>query len=161
SHAEARESVGRFLSESPDPGALLVGGGGGTLRAVVEAVCTADPSGHLPESDRVRLGTMRMGSGNLLAKQLGIPRDPQAALHGLVDSLQADRVVRCCIVACRSGHSSSGEVASTNRSLGIALGGFGQFGWLARDVARWRRQWPRLRRLLVTLFGLERWNHLA
>jgi diacylglycerol kinase family enzyme len=154
-HSEAAAHARAFLAEGSSPAAILVGGGGGTLRTVVEAVCQEFPSGILPEGDRVQFGTLRMGSGNLVAKQLGVPRDPVAAVTGLADSLLGNRVVPCCLVACRAGDSP-------NRRLHmLGLGGFGHFGWLARDVARWRRQWPRLRRLVTALLGLERWNHLA
>src|SRR5205823_10299205 len=63
---------------------------------------------------------------------------------------------------CRTDNPGAPETtACQRRRLALGLGGFGQFGWLARDVARWRRRWPRLRRLVGSLFGLERWTQLA
>jgi hypothetical protein len=91
-----------------------------------------------------------MGSGNLLAKQLAIPADPEVALAGLADNLLAGRTVPGCVVACR---------ADGRRLFAIGLGGFGWFGRVAGDVGRFRQRWPRLRRLAAALLGLERCNH--
>ena len=74
-HAEVRERTTSFLRESSGSTALLVGGGSGTLRAAVEAACTLADGGRLPGRERVRIAPLRMGSGNLLAKRLGYPKD--------------------------------------------------------------------------------------
>jgi hypothetical protein len=91
-----------------------------------------------------------MGSGNLLAKQLAIPADPETALAGLADNLRAGRTVPGCVVACR---------ADDRRLLAIGLGGFGWFGRVAGDVARFQQRRPWLHRLAAALVGVERCNH--
>src|SRR5688572_2350786 len=68
-HQQAAECTRTFLANGSGPAAVIVGGGGGTLRAVLEAVCATVPPGSLPGRERLRLGTLRLGSGNLLAKQ--------------------------------------------------------------------------------------------
>src|SRR6266511_2404775 len=47
-HAEARACTAGFLSEFRAPAFIVAGGGGGTLRAVIEGICDAQPSATLP-----------------------------------------------------------------------------------------------------------------
>src|SRR5690242_20850313 len=63
------------------PYTTLFRSGGGTLRAVVEGAC--DGSAGLPCIDRLRIGALRMGSGNVVARQLGMPVDPIAGMRDL------------------------------------------------------------------------------
>jgi hypothetical protein len=149
-HAQAADAAREFLAGSPEATAILAGGGGGTMRAIIEAVCEHAPPANLPGRNRVRLGTLRLGSGNLLAKQLAIPADPEAALAGLADNLLAGQTVPGCVVSCR---------ADGRRLFAIGLGGFGWFGRVAGDVARLRQHWPRWHCLAAALVGLEGCNH--
>src|SRR2546430_1305025 len=78
----AREAAGQWLAARPAvPAVVIAGGGGGTLRAVVEGACDGRPA--LPARDTIRIGGLRMGSGNVVAKRLGVPRDPLAGARHL------------------------------------------------------------------------------
>ena len=59
-HADARACAAGFISESEAPALIVAGGGGGTLRAVIEGICDTHRN-----TDRVRVGALRMGSGNV------------------------------------------------------------------------------------------------
>src|SRR5215216_3924942 len=58
-HPSARVCAAQFISTSEAPAMVIAGGGGGTLRAVIEGVCDSGNSA-------VRVGALRMGSGNVL-----------------------------------------------------------------------------------------------
>ena len=123
------------------------------MRAVIEGICgQRDASTPLPGRERVRVGALRMGSGNVLAKQFGVPRDPVAGLRGLLENLKAGRTVPCCVMRCEvwksSGHSELHHAAT--------LGGLGQFGRIPSDLARWHARLPGLRASTARLFGIER-----
>ena len=67
---------------------LIAGGGDGTLNEVLNGVA--------PDFDRVELGLVPAGTGNDLARTLGIPSDPEAAVdvlaRGAVRSLDVARL---------------------------------------------------------------------
>ena len=67
-HPAARARANEFLGASKAPALILVGGGGGTLRAVIEGLCQNSELGRLPGRERVLIGALRMGSGNVLAR---------------------------------------------------------------------------------------------
>src|ERR1051325_2926549 len=92
-HEAARTCAARFLCSSEAPALIVAGGGGGTLRAVIEGICDS-------RSSAVRVGALRMGSGNVLARQLGVPRDPVVALQRLLKNLQAGHTAPCCVLRC-------------------------------------------------------------
>ena len=148
-HAEARARAAGFLSESEAPALIVAGGGGGTLRAVIEGIYDT----HATE--RVRVGALRMGSGNLLAKQFGVPRDPVLALQGLLLNLKAGRTVPCCVMRCETWTSSG----TSEVHHAVSLGGLGQFGRIPSDLARWRARLSVFHRYAARLFGLERVNN--
>ncbi len=97
-HPTARICASRFLAASNTPALIIAGGGGGTLRAVIEGICEGSAVGHLPGPERVRLGALRMGSGNVLAQQFGVPPNAEAGLRGIITNLHANRTVPCCVV---------------------------------------------------------------
>src|SRR5829696_3343203 len=97
-HPAARARANEFLKASDAPAAVIVGGGSGTLRAVIEGLCEGRVAGELPGRERVRVGALRMGSGNPLARQFGIPQDPEAGLRGVIENLRAGRTAGCCAV---------------------------------------------------------------
>lgn len=70
-----------------------------------------------------------MGSGNLLAKQFGVPRDPVAGMRGLLRNLKTGRMVSCCVIGCEVWKSSG----DSETYYATALAGFGQFGRIPRD----------------------------
>ena len=155
-HPSARARAAAFVSESEAPAFVVAGGGGGTLRAVVEGVCSACSSAELPGPQRVLFGALRMGSGNLVAKQFGVPRDPFLGLEGLLLNLKALRTAPCCVMRCETW-TSSGQ---SEIHHAVCLGGLGQFGHIPSDLARWHAQFPVLRKRAAGLFGLERINNV-
>src|SRR5919109_5635658 len=88
SHPSARRLTREFFCASRDGSAVIAGGGGGTLRAVVEGICDASPT-SLPGRERIRVGALRLGSGNVVAKRLGVPLDPIEAAHSLGASMRS------------------------------------------------------------------------
>ncbi len=92
-HSQAKEQTKTFLATSDAPALVIAGGGSGTLRAVIEGVCAGSEPGHLPGRERVRIAALRMGSGNPVARQFGVPHVPEAALKGILANLHEDRTV--------------------------------------------------------------------
>ena len=137
-HAAARACATEFISDSEASALVVAGGGGGTLRAVIEGICDSRDSADLPGSRRVRVAALRMGSGNVLAKQFGVPRDPVVALNGLLMNLKADRVVPCCVMRCETWTRSGSPVVHH----AVTLGGLGQFGRIPSDLERWHARLP-------------------
>jgi hypothetical protein len=151
-HPQARARTTAFLAASGAPALIIAGGGGGTLRAVIESVCEGSEPGNLPGRERVRIATLRMGSGNVIARQFGIPLDPEAALKGIVANLHADLTAPCCVMRCEVGVKDS----SPEIRYAVTLAGFGQLGRVPGDLARWHHRLPVLHKLIVWLLGIER-----
>jgi diacylglycerol kinase family enzyme len=148
-HAAARACATRFISSSEAETVIVAGGGGGTLRAVIEGVCDS-------RSSAVRVGALRMGSGNVLARQFGVPRDPVSGLHGMVKNLQAGRTAPCCVMRCETWTiSGTPEVHHA-----VTLGGLGQFGRIPSDLARWHARFPSLQKLAARSFGVEKFTNV-
>ena len=154
-HDAAREAVQRWLDATPGAVALVVGGGGGTLRAAVEGACAASGEGPLPDADRVRFAPLRMGSGNLVAKRLGYAKDPALAMTAIARSLREDRTRPGAILRAELGRRG----APPRLAFATSLIGLGLLGRTARDMARGPRRFKRLRRALSRVIGLERLNH--
>ena len=151
-HAAARACAAGFISTSDAPALIVAGGGGGTLRAVIEGICDSRTSTELPGPQRVRIGALRMGSGNVLAKQFGVPHDPVAGLHGLLLNLKAGRTVPCCVMRCETWSvSGTSEVHHA-----VTLGGLGQFGRIPSDLARWHARFPFIHKSAARSLGIER-----
>ncbi len=93
-----------------------------------------------------------MGSGNVLARQFGIPRDTEAGLRGIIDNLRAGRTVPCCVMRCETGARGS----LTEVHYAATLGGFGQFGRVPGDLVRWDHRFPAAHKVAATFFGIER-----
>lgn len=155
-HSTARALTARFVRQSKQPAVVVAGGGGGTLRAVIEGVCDGDDFLTLSEPARVRVGALRLGSGNVLAKQFGVPREPFAAMEGLLNSLKNDQTVPCCVMRCEvSNAAGESEVHHA-----VTLGGFGQFGRIPSDLARWHARFPGVHRAAARLFGIESFTNI-
>ncbi len=150
-HAAARDCAGAFFRESEAPALVVAGGGGGTLRAVIEGICSAHASTQLPGAERVRVGALRMGSGNVLARQFGVPRDAKAGLHSLLLNLKTGRTVPCCVMRCEVWDSDG----NSEFHYGVTLGGLGQFGRIPADLARWHARLPRLHKGAARSLGIE------
>jgi hypothetical protein len=155
-HPQAKVQTRAFLAVSDTPALIIAGGGNGTLRAVIEGVCEGSEPGNLPGRERVRIAALRMGSGNILARQFGVPRDPEAGLRGIMANLHADRTAPCCVMRCAVGVKNAGPQIC----YATTMGGFGQFGRSPGDLTRWHRRLPRLRQLAAALLGIERLNNL-
>ena len=151
-HPDARTRAKEFLDASDVPGLILVGGGGGTLRAVIEGLCEGSEGRRLPGRERVLIGALRMGSGNVVARQFGIPRDTEAGLRGIIDNLRAGRTVPCCVMRCETGTSGG----LTEVHYAATLGGFGQLGRIPGDLVRWEHRLPAAHKVAATFFGIER-----
>jgi diacylglycerol kinase family enzyme len=151
-HAAARACSAQFISRSEAPALVIAGGGGGTLRAVIEGICDSRTSGELPGPQRVRVGALRMGSGNVLAKQFGVPKDPVAGLRGLLKNLKTGRTVPCCVMRCETWTSSG----NSEIHHFVTLGGLGQFGRIPLDLAGWHTRFPFIHKSTAGLFGIEK-----
>ena len=146
-HADARACAARFCAASDTQALIVAGGGGGTLRAVIEGI-----SG----SSAVRVGALRMGSGNVLARQFGVPRDPLAGLRGLLRNLRLGRTARCCVMRCETWTSSG----NSEVHHAVTLGGFGQFGRIPGDLLRWHARFPLLQQLAARTIGVEKLTNI-
>jgi diacylglycerol kinase family enzyme len=155
-HSTARDRTTRFISESDGPALVVAGGGGGTLRATIEGICDSRVSNELPGSQRVRVGALRMGSGNVLAKQFGVPRDPIAGLSGLLENLKAEVTVPCCVMQCETWASTGDR--ETHHA--VTLGGLGQFGRIPLDLARWHARFPLVHKTAARWCGIERLTNI-
>lgn len=154
-HAAARTCTAEFISESEAPALIVAGGGGGTLRATIEGICDSRVSDELPGPQHVRVAALRLGSGNVLAKQLGVPRDPIVALNGLLMNLKAGRTVPCCVMRCETWTTSGNSVVHH----AVTLGGLGQFGRIPSDLARWHTLFPKVHKTAAK-FGIEKFTNV-
>lgn len=148
-HAAARASAARFISSSEEESLIVAGGGGGTLRAVIEGVCDSPNSA-------VRVGALRMGSGNVLARQFGVPRDPISALEGLIKNLKAGRTAPCCVMRCETWTKSG----ASKVHHAVTLGGLGQFGRIPADLSRWHARLPFVQKFAAKSIGVERFTNV-
>jgi len=155
-HPQAREQTEAFLAISDAPALVIAGGGSGTLRAVIEGVCVGSEPGHLPGRERVRLAALRMGSGNPVARQFGVPRVPEEALKGIMANLHEDRTAPCCVMRCEVDKTDS----PPDIHYAATMIGFGQFGRSPGDLMRWHHRLPVLRRLMAWFLGIERLNNM-
>ena len=146
-HPAAKTAASGFLIESKAAAAIIVGGGGGTLRAVVEGICEGNEP--LPGKDRIRLAALRLGSGNVVAKQFGVPLDPEEALRQIGTALQEDATAPCCVIRCDTADGCY---------CAVTMAGFGQFGRAPGDLVRWHRRLAGFRKLLARVMPLERLN---
>lgn len=154
-HPAARACANEFLMASDAPAVVVVGGGSGTLRAVIEGLCEGSPAGELPGRERVRVGALRMGSGNPLARQFGVPHDPEAGLRGIIENLRAGRTAPCCVLRCEVGMPNGGPEVH----YAATMAGFGQFGRTPGDLVRWHRLLPAPRAVVARLLGIEMVNN--
>ena len=98
-HGEIRRHASEFARQNINDSVIIAGGGGGTLRAVIEGVGDSAKTGKLPGAEQLRIGALRMGSGNVIARQLGIARDPREGVEELAAQLLAKTTTNCCIRA--------------------------------------------------------------
>ena len=144
-HATTRDCAAQFISSSDAPALVVAGGGGGTLRAVIEGVCES-------RNSAVRVGALRMGSGNVLARQFGVPRDPYIGLQGLLTNLSSGVTAPCCVMRCETWTSSG----NSEVHHAVTLGGLGQFGRIPSDLSRWHTRVPFVQKLAAHSIGVEK-----
>src|SRR5438270_8418251 len=149
-HPAARVAAASFLKSSDRPAALVAAGGGGTLRAAVEGVFDAGAAcGTL-------IGALRMGSGNVVSRRLGIARDPGAGIRQLGTAIRLGHTAPRPVIRCAFG-TADGLVDVRHA---VVMCGLGQWGRTSGDLARWHRHLAGGRAALAALAGLERVNHL-
>lgn len=148
-HPEARIATAHFVAAAARPALVVAAGGGGTLRAVVEGVMDVFPDTP-PGSDVLRLGALRMGSGNVIARRLGLPLDPTEAAH----KIATGGTTRCAVLRCRHG----GDGGTTVVRHALTMAGFGAWGRVPGDLERWRHSHAAFRRRAASWIGIERVN---
>lgn len=154
-HPQARAAVASFIPGAAQPALVVAAGGGGTLRAVVEGVMDVFP-GEPPRSGVVRLGALRMGSGNVIARRLGMALDPVQGARQIGLGFAQDRTRRCAVLRCKHGAA----VGTTVVRHAVTMAGFGAWGRVPGDLERWRHGHARFRRRAASWIGLERVNGL-
>jgi hypothetical protein len=97
-----------------------------------------------------------MGSGNLLARQFGVPSDPILGLNGLLTNLKAGRTAPCCVMRCDTWTSAG----MPEIHHAVTLGGLGQFGRIPSDLARWHARFPFLHETAARAFGIEKLTNI-
>jgi hypothetical protein len=152
-HPAARSAAAHRASTAQRPSLIVAAGGGGTLRAVVEGVLEAFPAAP-PGPDVVRLAALRMGSGNVVARGLGIPRDPLAGARQVGEGLARNVTEPVGVIRCTHGLPNGG----TALRHAVTMCGLGQWGLVPSDIARWRLRHAQGRRRAASLVGLERVN---
>ncbi len=152
-HDEVIQVTQDFLTSFPGPWLLLSGGGGGTNRALVQGLLAEVKKGTV-QPDDVQISTLRLGSGNLLPRHFGLPREPLAALRGIADDLFTGRHSPCCVYRC-TFHYPDGH---TWVAYGLTMGGVGQFARVPDDIKRWREKHVRLMQWAARGVPLENIN---
>jgi hypothetical protein len=154
-HPGVRSATAAFVASARRPALVVGAGGGGTLRAVVEGVMDSFPEGP-PPPETVLLAGLRMGSGNVVARRLGVPRDPAVAARQIGEELRKGSVRLCSVMRCT--HGTPGGGTATRHA--VTMCGLGQWGRVPGDLARWRARHNVARRRSAALIGLERVNLL-
>jgi len=152
-HPEARSAAAHHVAAAARPSLVVAAGGGGTLRAVVEGVLEAFPAAP-PGPEVVRLAALRMGSGNVVARTLGIPRDPATAVRQVGEGLARNVTRACGVLRCTHGLPGGGTAVRH----AVTMCGLGQWGLVPGDIGRWRERHAQGRKRAAWWVGLERVN---
>ncbi|HSS61106.1 MAG TPA: diacylglycerol kinase family protein [Candidatus Limnocylindrales bacterium] len=147
-HPQARRVAAAFVESAPLESLLVAAGGGGSLRAVVEGGLGSAASIHA-----VRFAALRMGSGNVVARNLGMPLDPVLGAGLIGESLRSGVTRAVGVIRCRFGDGGSKATA-----YAVTMCGLGQWGRVPGDIERWRATHASARRRAAGLVGLERVN---
>jgi len=138
-----------FARKNINDSVIIAGGGGGTLRAVIEGVGDSAKTGKLPGAEQLRIGALRMGSGNVIARQLGVARNPCEGVEELAAQLLAKTTTHCCVIGCDAANHPA-------TLFGATLGGFGLFGHVPKCLEAHHENRPRFHRFSAGLLGIER-----
>ena len=152
-HPQARTATASFLSAAPRPSLVVAAGGGGTLRAVGEGVMDVFPDSP-PGPEIVRIGALRMGSGNVIARRLGVALDPLEAATQIGRAAAEGLTAPCGVLRCRHGAADGTAVVRH----AVTMAGFGAWGRVPGDLGRWREGHAASRRRAASWIGLERVN---
>ena len=152
-HPQARAATAVFVTSAAGPALVVAAGGGGTLRAVVEGIMDVFPDAP-PGPDVLSLGALRMGSGNVIARRLGVPLDPVVGARQLGLGFVRGATRRCAVLRCRHG----GRGGTTVVRHALTMAGFGAWGRVPGDIQRWRHSHAGFRRRAASWIGLERVN---
>ena len=87
-HDEVVNLTRDYLAAVKGPCILLSGGGGGTNRALVQGFLKEVEAGTVGLDD-VLISSLRLGSGNLIPKHFGMPRDPLEGMKRISADLDA------------------------------------------------------------------------
>ena len=155
-HRKVSDATLNFLDPCRKPATIIVGGGGGTLNAVIQTICEVNTSGQLPGSDVVCIAPLRMGSGNVVAKHLGVPENPFIGLPYLLRNIQRGISISCCI----GRYELEKRNGKTDIRYAMTLAGFGQFGRIPGDLERWHHRFPRFFKRVATRLGIEHLTNL-
>ena len=139
-----------FIRKNNRDKIIIAGGGGGTISAVITAVCELKAS-IISSLPCIQIGALRMGSGNVIAKKLGIPKDPKKGLESIADGIIQKNVTPICI----GRFKFINDKGTLKNVYGATLMGFGEFGYVPGDVTRFRKRHPVMHILLVKFFGME------
>lgn len=153
-HRRMRSATAAFVA-SARPALVAAAGGGGTLRAVVEGVMDAFPDAP-PPPESVLLAALRMGSGNVVARRLGVPSDPLVAARQIGAEMRRGTVRQVSVIRCTHG-TPGGGIAVRHA---VTMCGLGQWGRVPGDLARWHERHGSARRRAALWIGLERVNLL-
>ena len=148
-HEEIRRHVSEFARQNKHDSVIIAGGGGGTLRAVIEGVGDSAGTGKLPAANQLRIGALRMGSGNVIARQLGVAWNPREGVEELAAQLLAKTTTYCCVIGCDADNHPA-------TLFGATLGGFGLFGRVPKCLEAHHKIRPRFHRFSANLLGIER-----
>jgi len=152
-HAEVARLAREFVLANEGPVLVLGGGGSGTARAVIEGVLAADAS-----AGRARVAFLRLGSGNLLARQYGVPKEVTAALDGIAANVLLGATAPCTVMRCEmtdlEGVTSIRHAAS--------LIGLGELGRIPADLKAIKaRRWHAALGRMVGIENRTRIDYLA
>ena len=151
-HPAATAMVREALDRISGPLLVVAAGGGGTLQAVLQAIGENAADGVLPGPQRLRIAPLRMGSGNVLARRLGVRANAHDALRQIAHALSENQTIPCCVG--RYDFDQAGGRKAVR--FAATLAGFGQLGRIPADLARWHERRRRLHLLLARWCRLER-----
>jgi len=95
SHIKARRKTVECLKSGSR--IIISAGGSGTFNSVLEGCCDSDI-----DLNKITLGFLRKGSADLIGKTLGMPDDIDEAIKVFVDSINAEKKIKCDVILASS-----------------------------------------------------------